>query len=149
MAITIITVGGTGLYLFNFKSANELDVDAESIVGALRDAQQRSINQEETARWGIRFTNQSGEQYYELVKIFSGGGFGGIDVVMAVSKKALNNALLFADPAGGQKTISFEKITGVPHEPVGEATAAVEINGSNPPQKKTITVNQHGVITIQ
>lgn len=136
MAITaIIIVGSYGILGFNFKSRNELELAAREIVSVLRNAQDRSISQEDGVQWGVYFENMSNNSgFYVLYK--------GATTTF-ISKKNLNPNIKFSDPLiGNSKDISFNKMSGLP---VSSTTIVIFLE-NNSLATTTITVNLNGQI---
>ncbi len=110
IGILAIVVAVGGLNIVNFKSSHSFDLDAEVVVSAFRNAQNRSIFKEDGTGWGVRFTNVAdGRDYFE---IFSGSTYSTSTVVL---RESLSAASEFANPAEGFSiTTTFEALTGVP-----------------------------------
>jgi prepilin-type N-terminal cleavage/methylation domain-containing protein len=140
IAIGVIAVitGITTLYLVGARGAKDLDNDAKRIVVTLRDAQQRSMTQEEGDSWGVRFTeNASGKDFFELFRTNSATAF---------PRVILKDNIEFTDPASGSKDIVFERLSGKPTS--GSGTVEIKIVNSAPPsQTKTIFIGDNGTIT--
>lgn len=136
IAITaIIVVGSYSIIGFNFKSQSELELTAREIVSVLRNAQDRSMSQEDGVQWGVYFENTDRDNgFYVLYK-------GATTTV--VSKKNLRSNIEFFDPSvGGNKDVGFSLMTGMP-------TSAVDIIfnlKNNPSILTTITINSNGQI---
>ena len=136
MAITaIIIVGSYNIIGLNFKSQNELELSAREIVSVLRNAQDRSISQEDSGQWGVYFENSvSDSNFYFLYK--------GATTTF-ISKKILQSNIQFLDPSiGNVKDISFNKMDGLPISP---ATVVISLK-NNLLASTTIIINSNGQI---
>lgn len=102
----IIAVVGF-LNIYGFKSVSELDLTAREIISVLRNAQDRSIGQEDSVQWGVYFENAASDSgFYVLYK--------GATTTF-VSKKNLRPNIQFLDPSiGNSKDIPFNKLSGLP-----------------------------------
>src|SRR3989344_9368719 len=136
MAITaIIVVGSYNIIGLNFKSQNELELSVREIVSVLRNAQDRSICQEDSSQWGVYFENPvSSSGFYVLYK--------GATTTF-ISKKILQSNIQFLDPSiGNVKDISFNKMDGLPISP---ATVVISLK-NNLLASTTIIINSNGQI---
>ena len=133
-AVIAILASLTSLSLFNYKRSQGLGLDADLIVAALRDAQARSVQQEEDSQWGVHFVNnESGQDTYE---IFKGASYGG----SAYFKRPLHAAVGFENP--GSWDVVFGKLTGLPS---GASTVTICLTGT--PDCKNINIAANGTIT--
>ena len=133
-AVVAILASLTSLSLVNYKRSQGLGFDADVIAATLRDAQSRSIIQEEDSQWGVHFVNNaSGQDTYE---IFKGAAYGGV----AYFKKPLHAAVGFQNP--GSWDVVFDKITGLPS---GASTVTFCLTGTA--DCKTINIAANGTIT--
>lgn len=121
------------LSLSNYRREQSLRLSAQSIVAFLKDAQSRSISQEEGLQWGVRFYEPAGgrDSYY----LFT-------DPAVPRSVVALPASVEF-DPASGPfpKDVTFAR-TGLP---LSSAAVIIRLSG-NPTATRTITVNAQGTI---
>lgn len=137
--ISIIATIST-LNLFDFKAGQDLDFSTKEVVATIRDAQTKSITQENLGAsevWGVRFTNPSvGVGFYEVWK---GVSYPGI----LNSKKFLTPNTEFETPAKGSfLDITFQKITGVTN-----SSQTVKIRIINDITKfRIVTVSSNGSI---
>lgn len=95
--------------LGGFSRKRSLDSTIQSMTVFLRDAQQRSINQESNRYWGVRFENLSTEDSYSL--------FNATDTLLSgltvVRKVLLKSSLDFiTPPVNSNITVLFDKISG-------------------------------------
>ena len=136
LGISIILAMGGLFSLSNLRRHQSLRLAAEGMVAFLRDAQQRSISQDEGSGWGVRFENSESERD-------SYRRFKGTDSSAVSEKITLAPGVEFVDPAeGDEKDVSFVKISGLP----GSAME-VKIKLSNDPDTfRTITINAQGTI---
>ena len=142
ITIGIVAVLGTigTMNLVNYRSRNILDLQTQEIVATLRDAQSRSISQENGRPWGIHFENPSSDSdYYSL---FASSTYNSSDIN---STTTLNSAVVFLDPsAGGSKNVNFSAVTGLPSA-ADSLAIALKANNS---VSSTITINAIGQIQI-
>ena len=136
MGIVGIIVTVSFLSLSGYRQRSALDNAAQSIAAFLRDAYQRSINQESGSEWGVRFEQVAdGRDFYAL--------FSGPVYVSAASTRYLPVSVEFSDPVSGSKDIIFEKLTGLPTVAPFGITVFLT---SDPSVSKTINVNAVGQI---
>ena len=111
IAILAIVVGVGFLSLANYKSKNTFDLDAQNVLEAIRNGENKALLGADGTGWGIKFTSDANDGYYE---IFSGSSYATSSVV---TRETLTGSTLFANPpAGYSKTITFAPLTGVPSE---------------------------------
>lgn len=97
------------LILNNYRYQRDLELSVNEIVAALRDAQNRSITQQDGQSWGIRFTNSTSSS--DVYEMFRGPNYASGTVTATYSFRRPNVEM--ADPAGGSsKEIVFNSITG-------------------------------------
>lgn len=133
-AVVAILASFASLSLLNLKHGQDLVLDADLVVAALRDAQQRSIVQDEDSQWGVHFVNNpSGQDTYEVFK-------GAVYSNVAYFKKPLHTNVEFQN--SGSWDVVFSKLTGFPSAP---STIIICLSGTAP--CKTITVSSNGTIT--
>ena len=143
LLITIaITVAAATLGIINLVShrqERDLVSTAQEIATVIRNAQDRSIAQEEGSRWGIYFNNPSGDNndFYEL---FKGTSYATGTIV---SKSVLRSNIQFDTPSSNSSsTIIFSPITGLPN-----ASTTVKMSLiSKPTTSSTIIINSNGEI---
>ena len=124
VAILIIIAGGGIFVFYGYYERNELTVAMRGIIAAIRDVQARAITNESGTPWGIRFTNNAAEYYYE---IFKGANYAASGVV---STKYLSNRLIFTEPPSASTTdIIFDVRTADPLA-TGTVTVALKRNTS-------------------
>ena len=136
MAISvIIIISSYSIIGFNFKSQSELELTAREIISVLRNAQDRSISQEDSSQWGVYFENAANNSgFYVLYR--------GVTTTF-VSKKNLRPNIQFLDPViGNSKNISFYKMNGLPTS----STTVVIFLKNNSLATTTITINSNGQI---
>lgn len=108
ITLTIIIALGTTASLFHFTQGQAAQSAARAIRAVLRDAEQRSIAQEENMYWGVRFENVSGTRdRYMLIKLPTNNPLSyATSAVIYLSPSAQ-----FKEPVA-DTTIVFNKITG-------------------------------------
>lgn len=104
-------IGSIGvLNLQSFRVETTLDLSARELLANLRDAQQRSLSQDQEAQWGVHLDASNVGIGNDLYKVFYGASFAAGTVLKTVH---LPVAVQFLSPA--QDTIEdviFEKVTG-------------------------------------
>lgn len=97
------------LYLGGFAKERALISSTQSITAFIRDAQQRSINQDESRYWGFRIENQINQDRY-LIFSATNTALGGFTTTsVAFVKSALN---LVEPSLNTSSTILFDKVSG-------------------------------------
>ena len=130
--VAVVSVAGI-TRLGGFNSAKNLELTMNEMVSTVRDAQRRSITQENGTGWGVRFTNPvSGADQYE---VFSGASYSSSGVV---SFHSLRRSVVFSEPTSGNFIdVVFEPVTGkvsgnttisLMSENLSSATADIIIN---------------------
>ncbi len=136
IAIIVLLAIFSVLNLSGFRVQQSLRVAASNFSTFLRDAQQKSISQEDGLQWGVRLAKPgSGRDYYYL--------FNGPSFTSAIVTVALPSGLEF-DPASGPfpKDLIFAKATGLP---ISAATITIRLV-NNPSSNAIITINAQGSI---
>lgn len=139
MTIIAIVAGAVFLNLSNYRGFQDLDFDAQRIVSTLRDAQQRSVIQDEDSGWGVRFRNQE-EDSYELFRVMPPGIVG--------ATTFLKSSLEFDATVGNPTETVFTKISGITTLAVITVKIKNAACGSEPEKCRTITVNANGSIAL-
>ncbi len=143
LLITIaITVAAATLGIMNLVShrqERDLTLTTQEIATVIRNAQDRSIAQEEGSRWGVYFENpSSGSDFYEL---FKGTTYATGTIV---SKSVLRSNIQFDVPiSNSSSTVIFSPITGLPD---ASSTIKISLIGKST-SSSTITINSNGEIT--
>jgi len=136
ITLGLIAILGTFTFISfsGYRQRQLLDETARAIVVALRDAQQRAINQQDGSDWGVHFENSvSGRDFYAVFK--------GSTYVSPVTISYLSPALEFLEPANGSKDVVFDKLSGVT-SPTSITIGLLD----NPSSAKTITINGVGQV---
>lgn len=109
LGIIILASSYSWLYLGNFTKERQLKLANESSAAVLRDAQQRSLMQENGKYWGVKFENLTTQNRYSLFNANDTflSGFATTTTVY------LRSGLQFLQPLPANSiTILFDKITG-------------------------------------
>jgi prepilin-type N-terminal cleavage/methylation domain-containing protein len=124
--------------LVGHRQERDLILTSQEIATVIRNAQDRSIAQEEGSRWGVYFGNPlSGGDFYEL---FKGTSYA---TGAIVSKSALRSNIQFDIPASNSSsTVIFSPITGLPNT---STTVKISLVGV-PTSSSTIIINTNGEI---
>jgi len=132
LGITIILATGGFLSLWNLKKQQSLRLSAESMVAFVRDAEQRSISQDQGLGWGIHFENSATDRdsYWR---------FAGADPSVISEKIVLPPGVDMDSPTDD---VFFAKVSGLP-----DAMTVVKIKLSGDDSStKTIIINAQGTI---
>ena len=152
MGIVVLLPGFAVLSLGNYQKYQELDSVGRKIVLNLRDAQQKSITQEEGKYWGLKFYDVAdpGNDYFEVIKENSS------DVITNYfgSHIVFGTFSIDGTPANCSNTpcqISFEKLSGAITVPNNGTliTVTVKIKDaacSDPSRCRTITIKKNGTV---
>lgn len=141
ISISIIAViASVGVInIVNYRSRQNLKINTQKIVEVLRNAQNRSITQENGVRWGVHFENPAGDDN-DFFDLFSGAVYNANQVV---SRTAVSNGVQFDLPSSvASSTVVFAPLTGFP-----EVSSTIKISlKNNPSASSTIIVNTNGQI---
>ena len=138
VTIVIVIAAIGSMNLLGYTQRQNLNFTAQEIISVLRNAQNSSISQEGSLRWGVDFENPaSGSDFYDL---FKGATYADGAVV---ARNTLHSGIQFDIPASGaSSTIIFAPATGLP-----DASTTIRISlVSNSTVSSTITVNANGEI---
>lgn len=141
VAITVILSSFGIMNLIGNRNERDLNYTAQEIITVLRNAQDRSISQEQGDCWGVFFNNPAiGVNSYEL---FKGLVYASSSVV---SKTILRSNIKFNNPkARSSSTIIFAPITGLP-APNTSTIISVYLIDTN--SSSSIIVNSNGEISF-
>ncbi len=139
VGITAI-VGAIGaLTLPGFRAQNTLDLAAQELKADLRDAQQRSISQDQGRQWGVHIDAPNGAN--DFYKVFSGSSYAGGTVSKTLY---LSPILQFLSPAqGAADDIIFDKVTG--NVPVAHSIVIALVADNT--VSRSITIPTSGLVT--
>jgi len=142
IVITIVTVVTFVSFfnLFNYRSHRDVSLTIDEIVAVVRNTQTRSVTQENGQQWGIRFKNDSDDQY----EVFKGLSYSSTTVDRIYN---LRRGLKFSEPAEGFLfDIVFNPITGRPN-----FSKIISLIGGFSNQKIVgdIIINTSGLITTR
>jgi prepilin-type N-terminal cleavage/methylation domain-containing protein len=137
-SMTVILAGvGVSSYI-NQQRYSVLKNTAEEVVASLNDARQRSISQEESSNWGMRFNNSQTE--VDSYALFVGATYSS-----AREQRYFPSFLEFTNPLLNESTnIIFAKITGKTIDGLPKV-AAFKISGTN--IYVMVTVTGEGLIS--
>lgn len=133
--IAIIATSGF-LSLINFRSHQDLKTASRLLVSVIRDAQIRSISQEDDKFWGVRFSHDDNR-----VSLWSSDS---CSYGAQASFIEIKDTLDFRDPLSGNKDICFDKISGYSISP-SDVTIILGIIGDES-NTKTIIIRKNGLI---
>ena len=136
--ISVLAIVGV-MNLVSHRQERDLNFTVQEIITVLRNAQDRSIAQEEGSRWGVYFNNPTGNSndFYEL---FKGVSYAGGAIASRIS---LRSNIQFDTPSSNSSsTVIFAPITGLPNASI---TVKISLIGK-PTSSSTIIVNTNGEI---
>lgn len=138
VGITAILATVTTVNFVAFKREQSLQLSRNEIIALLRNAQYRSMVQEESTNWSVHADQPlNGKGFFDL---FKGASYNAGNVA---SRTLLLQGIQFADPApGASKNITFNRISG---EIISQTTLKIEI-ANKPSSSSTITIYQSGRI---
>ena len=140
ITIVIVIAAIGSMNLLGYTQRQNLNFTAQEIISVLRNAQNSSISQEGSLRWGVDFENPaSGSDFYDL---FKGATYADGAVV---ARNTLHSSVQFDIPAtGATSTIIFAPATGLPN---ASTTIKISLIG-NPDVSSTIMINSNGEISF-
>lgn len=133
--VAIIAAAGF-LSLFAFRNSQDMRLAGRNISLVLREAQNRSVSQENGNFWGVRFSEPSKEII--LFENSASCSFG-----LAVSSQVLKSHLEFRAPTSGNLDVCFEKISGY-SSAASDVTITIGVVGDV--NTKDITIYKNGRI---
>ena len=107
-----VLVAAISVSLFSRKDTLELDRTARQMVATLRDAQNRSLNQQNNTSWGVRFENATNTRPF--FALFKGSTY---SQSSTVTQLPLPSNVFYATstlPTSTPITIVFAQVTGRP-----------------------------------
>lgn len=131
IAITIILSSFGVMNLVSQRQERDLDFTAKEIITVLRNAQDRSISQEERSGWGVRFNSSStGASSYELFKGLNYASVAVISKIILRSNIQLHSSstIVFAPLTGLPNTSTIIKIS-LMDKPISSSTIIINNNG--------------------
>lgn len=136
--MSVISVAGITTFL-KYRNGQNLKLSAQDLVTAVRDAENRSKTQENGARWGIRLTNATSSQKFEIWS-------GAYATSSIVESNTLRNGIQFGNPSlGSYLNLAFSAITG---QVASGTTNVVTLNdGGGDGLINDIIVNALGAVT--
>ena len=141
ISISIIAViASVGVInIVNYRNRQNLKINTQKIVEVLRNAQNRSITQENGIRWGVHFENPAGDDN-DFFDLFSGAAYNADKVV---SRTVVSNGIQFdIPPSGASSTVVFAPLTGF-----SDVSSAIKISLKNNQSASTsIIINANGQI---
>lgn len=139
LALTAVAVTAGLLVLGGYNASKNLKSEGDQMTAALQNARQNSISQQNSARWGVHFSNTTSTQSYSL---FYGSSYASGTIA---GTYALRGSIQFGNPsvAGSIDTL-FNVISGYLTSP-----QVISLHdGRSDGQVYDITVNTLGKITV-
>lgn len=143
LILTAVTLGN----LVGFRSEKKLDNSAQAIVALLRTAQEKSVNQEDSVRWGVSFYNSSTtKDSFELFQVdetlLSSSSYTAVPGT-STDKHALSAGVEMHNLEQGERlNVVFNKFSGQ----LNEETAVTIRSSSASSSQRTITISANGRI---
>ncbi len=131
LGITIILATGGFLSLWNLKKHQALRLAAENMVAFVRDAEQRSVSQDQGLGWGVHFENSADRDSYWR--------FSGSDPMAISEKITLPSGVEMDTPSDD---VFFAKVSGLPDS---SAEVKIKLSGDDS-SVMTIKINAQGTI---
>jgi prepilin-type N-terminal cleavage/methylation domain-containing protein len=136
LVVGIIGILSTSIVLngLGYRNRQALDLAAQQMAASIRDAQNRSVSQQDGLAWGVYFNNVSSTDSYT---VFSGGSYSASENRFVTS---LDSPVEFTIPsAGTTSSIVFAQVSGLP----STSTSVTITNGS---ASTTITISANGQV---
>lgn len=140
LVVGITAILGTTLFLFSYgiKVQKDLDGAVNSVAAVVRDAQQKSITQQDMKKWGVHLERNS-IQIYDLFR----------DVHLAaniLAQYSLPPSLEFdgSNWGGSSKEIIFTQVDGLPTS--GENVIIIRII-NEPNSSRQVTISANGTVS--
>ncbi len=138
VAVTAVLATVGFVSFAGFHARNNLNLTVNEIISLLRNAQNRSITQENGSNWGVHFENPSNQD--DFYALFQGVAYSSGNTVLRAN---LRPAVQFNNPSSGaSKDIVFNPISGLP---TASATVIISLK-SDYSSAKTIIINANGQI---
>lgn len=131
LGISVILATGGFLALWNLRKHQALQLSAEKIVAVLRDAQARSVSQEDGLTWGVHFENSPADP--DSYWIYGG------DPAIPIEKVSLSPGVILETPS---VNVPFAKVSGLP---ASMTVVKLKLSGDDS-ATRTITINVQGTI---
>lgn len=136
LVVGIIGILSTSIVLngLGYRNRQALDLAAQQMAASIRDAQNRSVSQQDGLAWGVYFNNVSSTDSYT---VFSGGSYSASENRFVTP---LDSPVEFTIPsAGTTSSIVFAQVSGLP----STSTSVTITNGS---ASTTITISANGQV---
>lgn len=144
VAVLAAVAAVAGINLFGYYSRQNLELTTEEFIALIRDAQNRSLTQQDGNadgqgdQWGIHFENAATTQ--DFGRLFFGSSYASST---AAATNILRTGIQFTDPGPGtSKDVIFSKVTGLPDVSV---TVIISLTGDSS-ASSTIYINENGRI---
>lgn len=137
--MAILTTIGS-VYFFGYRNKQALELTTQELITMLRDAQNKSISQENGKAWGVYFNNTANPKYYDLFFDSPCSPTCPPTATKIASHKILRSGVSFGGSMPS-KEVYFNKVTGLPN-----SSADLNIVISNSTGNKTITIDSNGQI---
>jgi prepilin-type N-terminal cleavage/methylation domain-containing protein len=146
-ALALILTAVALTNLVGFRAEKKLDNTSEAIVALLRTAQEKSVNQENSVRWGVSFYNSSTtKDSFELFEVnetlLASSGYSGVPGT-STDKQAISSSIELNTPIEGERlSVAFKGFSGQ----LDSAETIIIESSANSSNQRTITVNTNGRI---
>lgn len=131
------------MFSYGIKIRKDLDSAVNSLAAVIRDAQQKSITQEEMAAWGVFLESNvnTKKHFYSLIKTDKTNI---VNRYQVPSSLEFDTSLLFSLGGGlYEKEIIFSRVDGLP----GSSDVVIKIRiAGDPSSDKIITIFSNGTV---
>lgn len=151
MGITSILLVMGAINMLGYIGSQNLESETRSVVALLRDAQSKSMSQEEESRWGVYLYNNPGDErdYYAIFQadeaLVASSTYSGVPGT-TLERKTMRSNIEFISPDTATSTvIIFSKVSGLP----SASTTAILQRVDNASSQKTVYISGNGKIDYQ
>lgn len=123
--------------ILQYRNQQLLDTTTQQIAASIRDAQNRSITQQDGLPWGIYFNNTTTDAY----TVFSGATYASSASAYTRVYTSLDSPIVFTKPSPGNSVeIDFAQLSGLP-------SASTSVTITNGFASNTIYIASSGIVT--
>lgn len=150
MGITSILLVIGAISMFGYIGSQNLETETRAIIALMRDAQTRSMSQENESRWGVYLANASSDRdYYAIFQadetLVASSTYTGVPGT-TLEQKTMRSSVEFVSPANGSTTvILFSKVSGLPN---ASTTITLQKTGDTS-SERTIFISGNGKVDYQ
>jgi len=137
--IVLVSISASAFLLFSKES--NLSSNAEEIISALRQAQNKSLASEGASRYGVYFNNTSSPNQYIL---FKGLNYASRDSSFDNINDLSDNIEIYEIGLGGGNEVVFERLTGIANQ-VGKVSLRLK---NDPAKTKSVYIDGSGRVGL-